>query len=325
MGPVPPLPKDFDDVDNNDVLQFQEFNLNPLELSGTAHLLIPHRHRDATRTFSLRLQPTAKSELGTSLKTFQDHTFLKYGPNQAHQSPLHLSLQGNIPIECLDDYRRKWQHADEFVAIVHEEVKRLLSPLATQQHDFPQPAFGGYVAKDKPTRSVAMRVAVPRVYLELANAIDNRLTDDLSIKLDHPCAPVTSASSAIQRMPLAYNVLHSISKQDAQLIKDSANSLIDVKKWCAGKEISWELSLQEILLQSQSMGETQQVTVIQTWPLEPIGFKQALAKAEHDKRKSMALVPFTPKPALPKPHTKSFSLIPASIRVKLSILSTWFR
>ncbi|KAI8064508.1 hypothetical protein BC940DRAFT_305899 [Gongronella butleri] len=326
--PRVPLPQSFDDVESRDVLKFKEFNLNPLEVTGTEHLLIPHQHRDTTRVFNLCLQPIPGSPLANSLKKFQDKSYIACGPNQAHQSPPHLSLLGHIPIERLDDYARKWQHVDTFQAIVKDEVKRVLSASGelAASAALPMPTFGGYMIKDKPTRSVAMRVAVPRVFMELANAIHTRLISDLDMKLEHPCAPVPSSSTAIQRMPLAYNVLHSIDKHDAQRIRDMANDTIDVKPWC-NKDLCWELSLQEILLHSQVVGEAQQVRVIKTWPLDTIGLADAIEQDDIDKRKSMALVPFTPKKPLPysKPHTTGFSLIPASIRVKLSIISTWFR
>ncbi|KAI8086600.1 uncharacterized protein BX664DRAFT_282662, partial [Halteromyces radiatus] len=241
-------------LDQEDVPDFTEFNLDPFQLHGTAHLLIPHGHREATRIFSLRLQPRPGTQLATSLKRFQDQSYFECGPNQAHQCLPHLSLLGKIAIDCGANYSTRWQAVDVLINMVDEEINKALLAATTSRQLPPLPTFGGYCINNKPTRSVSMRVAVPRLYTELAHILQNNLKQDIT-------------STTIQRIPLAYNVLRSISSDDAHCIRSLANDLINVKKWVNGKESSWELALQEIMLESQDVGKTQQVTTIKTWSL----------------------------------------------------------
>jgi hypothetical protein len=181
-----------------------------------------------------------------------------------------------------------------------------------------------------------MRITLPRLYSRLSQELQQLIAKEYlnsHIRLEHPPSflatrksatsisssvskATTTPSTIIQWIPLAYNVLKSISRDDAVNIKTLANDLINVNKWVNGKETSWELALHEIMLQSQAVGKTQQVTTIKTWSLD-----------DDDKEdKSKTLVHSVPllRPAPNRPFTWT-SFIPTSIRVKFSVLSSRFR
>ncbi|SAM07859.1 hypothetical protein [Absidia glauca] len=318
-----------------DSLGFTDFKLDPLQLNGTSHLLVPHQHREATRVFCLRLQPRSQTQLATTLKQFQDQTFLQCGPNQAHQSPPHLSLLGNISIDCdTHSSTARWHAVDMLVKLVDDEIQKAL---LNSPKPIPQPTFGGYTVKDKPTRSVNMRITLPRLYSRLSQELQQCIAKDYlnsHIRLEHPPSflatrksatsisssvskATTAPSTIIQWIPLAYNVLKSISRDDAVCIKALANDLINVNKWVNGKETSWELALHEIMLQSQAVGKTQQVTTIKTWSLDDNDDKE-------DKSKTLVHSAPLLRPAPNRPFTWT-SFIPTSIRVKFSVLSSRFR
>lgn len=318
-----------------DSLGFTDFKLDPLQLNGTSHLLVPHQHREATRVFCLRLQPRSQTQLATTLKQFQDQSYLQCGPNQAHQSPPHLSLLGNIAIDCdTHSSTARWHAVDMLVKLVDDEIQKAL--LTAAPTPVPQPTFGGYTVKDKPTRSVNMRITLPRLYSRLSQDLQNLIAKEYlssHIRLEHPPSflatrksatsisssvskATTAPSTIVQWIPLAYNVLKSISRDDAVTIKAMANDLINVNKWVNGKETSWELALHEIMLESQAVGKTQQVTTIKTWPLYNDDDDEAIKTLVHS-------VPLL-RPAPHRPFTWT-SFIPTSIRVKFSVLSSRFR
>ncbi|ORZ04926.1 hypothetical protein BCR42DRAFT_428819 [Absidia repens] len=345
---------------DGDVPGFTEFKLDPFQLHGTSHLLLPHQHREATRVFCLRLQPRPRSQLANTLKQFQDQCYLQCGPNQAHRAPPHLSLLGNISVDCDTHSTARWQAVDVLIQLLDEEIKKaLIAATTTTSKPPPHPTFGGYSVKDKPTRSVNMRIAVPRLYTRLSQHLQHSISKDYltsNIRLDHPpsflsskkssaslsssfssapsattASPSSSTSSTVQLIPLAYNVLKSISREDAQCIRSLANDLINVNRWVNGKESSWELALHEIMLESQAVGKTQQVTTIKTWSLDDNGSVDPSGKGEHHSDNSMALIPSQQQAKnkiLPTSTVRSFtwsSFIPTSLRVKLSVLSSRFR
>jgi hypothetical protein len=245
--------------------------------------------------------------------------------------------------------------------MLDEEIRKALTAATTTTKPPPHPTFGGYSMKDKPTRSVNMRITVPRLYTRLSQHLQLSISKNYlnsNIRLDHPpsflsskkssaslsssfsSAPATrtnstssssSSSSTVQLIPLAYNVLKSISREDAQCIRSLANDWINVNRWVNGKESSWELALHEIMLESQELGKTQQVTTIKTWSLDerdPGDSSNGTDRVDN----SRALIPSPQQPTqnktLPPSAVRSFtwsSFIPTSIRIKLSVLSSRFR
>ncbi|KAI9309273.1 hypothetical protein BJ944DRAFT_227008 [Cunninghamella echinulata] len=327
------------------VPNFTDFTLDPFKVSGSSHLLLPHQHREATRLFTLRLQPIANTQLATSLKQFQDQSYLKYGPNQGHHEPPHLKLLNKVPIDKSHDFKFKWKAVDDFIDMVNEEINNLKTNPVLQSH-LNSLTFGGYTMKTKPTRSVSMRIAIPKLYSQLIYTLQSRLNKELDIKLDQPLPsyvssnssvanPSTLTSTSVERMLLAYNVLTSISEEDALSIKTMANDMINVNKWVNGKEISWEIVLYEILLESQVIGETTQMSIIKSWPLINNNDTMVMEKddSQSNNNNALALIPYKNKninqqqQQQQQPQRTGFfhSWIPTSLRVKLSVLSTRFR
>ncbi|KAI8336182.1 hypothetical protein BC941DRAFT_428541 [Chlamydoabsidia padenii] len=350
--PLPPIQRKKPD----NPLGFTEFKLDPLQLNGTSHLLVPHQHREATRVFSLRLQPRPQTQLANSLKQFQDQSYLQCGPNQAHQTPPHLSLLGNISVDCdTHSFTTRWQAVNVLIKLLDEEIeKAFTTATTTTPKPLPQPTFGGYNIKDKPTRSVNMRITVPRLYTRLSQHLQQIIAKDNKIRLEHPPSFLTtrkssaslsstfsstttsastsqSSSATLQWIPLAYNVVKSISRDDAFEIKTMANDLINVNKWVNGKESSWELAMHEILLESQAVGKTQQATTtIKTWSLDNGSFLDQGKDSGGDTSNKALIKTMAHDPILRRNTTapRQFtwtSFIPTSIRVKFSVLSSRFR
>ncbi|CAO3616881.1 unnamed protein product [Cunninghamella blakesleeana] len=215
--------------------------------------------------------------------------------------------------------------------MVDEEINKIKTSPTLQQHvaNF---TFGGYTIKSKPTRSVYMRIAIPNLYSQLIYTLQQRLSKELNIESDQPLpnhfAPnFNLTSTSIERMLLAYNVLSSISEENAIIIKNMANDLINVNKWVNGKELSWEIVLYEILLESQVIGETTQLSKIKSWSLD-------MDNSNENDQSHLALIPYSKnnlqqqfQQPQPQPQRTGFfsSWIPTSLRVKLSVLSTRFR
>lgn len=321
------------------VPNFTDFTLDPFKVSGSSHLLLPHQHRDVTRLFTLRLQPRTNTQLATSLKEFQDQTYVKCGPNQGHHEPPHIKLLNKVPIDKnMNDFKSKWKSVDNFIDMVDEEINKIKTSPTLQQHvaNF---TFGGYTIKSKPTRSVYMRIAVPNLYSQLIYTLQQRLFKELNIELDQPVPSnftpnFNLTSTSIERMLLAYNVLSSISEENAIIIKNMANDLINVNKWVNGKELSWEIVLYEILLESQVIGESTQMSKIKSWSLE-IDNNNNADDNNNNNNNTLALIPYNKnknnlqqqfQPQQQPQRTGFFSSwIPTSLRVKLSVLSTRFR
>lgn len=251
----------------SDVLEFTDFKLDPLDSRAA-----PHHVRESRRTFMLYLEPTPTSSLSISLQAFQDASYTEFGPNQAHDSTLHIPILGRIHIDR--GQASKWQAVDRLIAIVQEQV---------QQSDLRSPLFVGYQIVQRPTRSLIMRVHVDTEYTKLARSVHRFLTREQGVHL-HPIP-------SMDRMHIAYNVTESIPQATLQKLMALAKDTIQVQDWVLHDE-SWQLSLYELILESHVRGIKQQVMLIKSWPVsKPV-----------------------PSPVSP--------LLPCSLRVKLTLLST---
>ncbi|KAG0166099.1 hypothetical protein DFQ28_002771 [Apophysomyces sp. BC1034] len=267
---------------------FNEFILDPFDLNGNTAAPSPHRLREARRSFVLRLEPCEGSALHTSLKLFQEQSFVRC-PNQAHNTTPHISILGRIHIERGNEFESKWKVVDELVSVIQQEVDR-------HPHLRP-PSFAGYEIVERPTRSLFIRVNVNSVYSQLANAIHYRMANQ--------CA--TLQVRPMDRIALAYNVLRSVPRPALQGLRDLAKETIDIEDWVLSGG-SWQLTLYEVMLESPVVGVQHQLTPIQCWRIHnndqssssmlPVSLRIKLAvlstrfrltpKSEHDFQKERA-------------------------------------
>jgi hypothetical protein len=258
--------------DDEKLPEFTEFKLENFKLASAS---APHRLREARRSLVLFLEPNPDTPIHSSLETFQEKTFVRFGPNQAHNNPAHISLMGRILIERGLDFTTKWKTVDEFSAVIEEEVGRVrLSP----------PDFCGFDLLDKPTKSLIIKVRLNSDYNKLAKAIEKRMKPK--------CSALEVRS--MDKMDLAYNVLQSLSKTTLKKIKEDAEATIDIYDWVKTGG-SWRISLYEVMVESQMVGVRQQLTLLKSWPIQPVA------------------------------QSVSSYLLPVSLRIKLSFLSSWFK
>lgn len=148
------------------------------------------------------------------------------------------------------------------------------------------PEFSSFEILDKPTRSLVINVRLSSEYQTLANNIDTAISAKCNV----------FELSPMDKVHLAYNLLNSISKLALKRMKDRAEEIIDIYDWVKTGG-SWRIVLYEIMVESQVLGVPHQLTEIKSWPLQ-------------------------------KTNTNEFKLsnaLPVSLRIKLSVLSSWFR
>lgn len=263
--------------DNNNVPSFTEFKLEEFKMTS-ANAPAPHRLREARRSFVLYLEPNPDTPIQMSLKQFQDKILVQFGPNQAHNTPAHISILNRVLVERGQDFSTKWKTVDDLVNVIDQEIKKrqLLKP----------PEFSSFEILDKPTKSLVINVRLSSEYQSLANSIDNELSSKCNVL----------ELSPMDRIHLAYNLLNSISKLALKRMKEKAEEIIDIYDWVKTGG-SWRVVLYEIMVESQVVGVPHQLTEIKTWPLQ-------------------------------NTNTNEFKLsnaLPVSLRIKLSVLSSWFR
>lgn len=249
--------------------EFTDFKLDPLDSRAA-----PHRVRESRRTFMLYLEPTPETPLSKSLLAFQDASYTQYGPNQAHDSTLHIPILGRIHIDRGN--ASQWQAVDRLTTIIEDQVRQ-------QQSDLCSPSFLGYQIVQRPTRSLIMRVRLNIEYTHLARSVHRLLAPEQGVHLH--------SIPSMDRMHIAYNVTESIPQSTLQKLLTSAKNTIQVQDWVLHGG-SWQLSLYELILESRVRGVKQQVMPIRSWPVS-----NAVAS--------------TVSP-----------LLPSSLRVKLTLLST---
>ncbi|OBZ86912.1 hypothetical protein A0J61_05030 [Choanephora cucurbitarum] len=234
---------------NEGVPDFTEFKLENFKMNASPEITpAPHRLREARRSLVLYLEPDPNTPIHTSLKEFQERSFVEFGPNQAHNTPPHISIFGRILIERGSDFNTKWNKIDELMATIDKEIKR---------YQLRPPEFTGFEILDKPTKSLVMNVRLNKDYGYLARAI----VDEMKPKCN------VLESSPMDRLHLAYNVLKSLPKPTLKRMKDKAESTIDFYDWVKTGG-SWRLTLYEIMVESQVVGVQHQMNVLKTWPIQ---------------------------------------------------------
>lgn len=235
---------------NEDVPDFTTFKLEGFKMNSSTDINpSPHRLREARRSLVLFLEPNPGTPIQTSFQTFQEKTILQFGPNQAHNTPLHISILGRVLIERGSDFSTKWDTVEEFVDVLDEEITR---------HKLKAPHFTSFEILDKPTRSLVINVRVNSDYQHLGKAIEQRMASKCN----------ALEVSPMNKIHLAYNVLKSISRPALKNLKEKAESTIDIYDWVKTGG-SWRLSLYEVMLESQVVGVQQQLTEIRSWPIQP--------------------------------------------------------
>ncbi|KAI8075566.1 hypothetical protein BDF21DRAFT_423178 [Thamnidium elegans] len=237
-------------VHDGDVPDFTTFKLEGFKMNSSTDINpSPHRLREARRSLALYLEPIQGTPIQTSFQSFQEKTIHQFGPNQAHNTQLHVSILGRVLIERGTEFATKWNTVDEFIQVVDEEINK---------HSLKAPSFTGFEILDKPTKSLVINVRLNNEYQALGKAIDQRMSDQCT------CLEV----SPMDKVHLAYNVLKSISRPTLKNIKEKAESTIDIYDWVKTGG-SWKLTLYEVMLESQVVGVQQQLTEIRSWPIQP--------------------------------------------------------
>lgn len=239
-------------MSNSGVPDFTEFKLDPFHLDADSGTPAPHRLREARRSLALYLEPCENTAFYRSLQEFQERSFVRFGPNQAHSATPHIAVLGRVHIERGRDALAKWHTVDEFITVVQEELK--------EAHLLPPPIFCGYEIIDRPSRALTMRFRVDPAYEALAKRIENRMASQCAAFDIRP----------MDRMQLAYNVLRPIPRPVLKQIRDLAKETVQVEIGGA-----WKLTLYEIMLESRVVGVQQQVSEIQSWPVRPPAVESA--------------------------------------------------
>ncbi|KAI9360599.1 hypothetical protein BD770DRAFT_384444 [Pilaira anomala] len=237
-------------VHEGDVPDFTTFKLEGFKMNSSTDINpSPHRLREARRSLALYLEPNEGTPIQTSFQSFQEKTLHQFGPNQAHNTQLHVSILGRVLIERGPDFSTKWDTVNEFIEVVDEEIKK---------RNLKAPNFTGFEIQDKPTKSLVINVRLNNEYQTLGRAIETRISSKCNSLLVSP----------MDKIHLAYNVIKSISRPTLKSIKEKAESTIDIYDWVKTGG-SWKLTLYEVMLESQVVGVQQQLTEIRSWPIQP--------------------------------------------------------
>ncbi|ORY93468.1 hypothetical protein BCR43DRAFT_496975 [Syncephalastrum racemosum] len=252
------------------VPDFTEFRLDPFHLTADAGTPSPHRLREARRSFALYLEPEENSKLAYSLKQFFEQTFSQFGPNQAHNAAPHVSILGRVHIERGSGLLSKWTSVDTFMKAVDHHVNTT---------ELQPPTFGGF---EIASSGLFLRVRMDPAYGQIAKGIERDVASQCAAFDIRP----------MDRIHLAYNVLHPLSKAHLKRMRDVARDTIRVEDM-VDHTCSWKLTLYEIMLESRVVGAQQQVTPLKTWPI--------------------------------RSPSQGSSILPVSVRIKLAVLSSWLR
>lgn len=235
---------------DKDVPDFTEFKLEGFKMNQDTDITpSPHRLREARRSLVLYLEPNPGTPIQSSLKLFQDKSFVQFGPNQAHSTHPHISIFGRVLIERGTDFSTKWNTVDEFIETIDKEIRK---------YHLIAPDFTGFEILDKPTRSLVINVRVNSSYQSLGKSIEKKMTSK--------CAALEV--SPMNKIHLAYNVLKSMSRPTLKKMKEKAESTIDIYDWVKTGG-SWRLALYEVMVESQVVGAQHQLNEIRTWSIQP--------------------------------------------------------
>ncbi|CAO3692172.1 unnamed protein product [Rhizopus stolonifer] len=230
---------------------FSKFKLDDFSLNKKASEAspAPHRLREARRSFVLYLEPTHESPLYISLQGFQERTLSQFGPNQAHNTPPHISIIPRILIErnSSNDLSVKWQVVNNLIDAIDQQVNAL------QLHG---PDFAGYQLLEKPSRSLVMNVKIHEDFSTLVESVEK--------ELGSTCAVLET--NLLDKIHLAYNVLKSPSKSELKKMRELAEATVDVHDWVKTGG-SWKLALYEIMIESQVVGVPHQLKEVHSWPV----------------------------------------------------------
>jgi hypothetical protein len=244
-APAPPT----DHNKKKDVPDFTEFKLEGFKMNSSPEITpAPHRLREARRSLCLYLEPNPETPIQTSLQSYQEKTFVQFGPNQAHNTKSHISVLSRVLIERGSDFSTKWDTVDEFLQVVDEQI---------QKRQLKAPHFTGFEILDKPTRSLVINVRVNSEYQQLVQAIQEQMGSK--------CASLEP--SPMNKIHLAYNVLKSLSRPALKRMREKAESTIDIYDWIKTGG-SWRLTLYEVMLESQVVGVQQQLIELKSWPIQ---------------------------------------------------------
>ncbi|KAF7727269.1 hypothetical protein EC973_007785 [Apophysomyces ossiformis] len=231
------------------VADFTDFSLDPFQLTSDSGTPAPHCLRETRRSLILSLEPCEGTPLQISLKQFQEQSYIRYGPNQAHNTAPNISVLGRVHIQRGPDFATKWRVVDDFVEVVDQEMKLLSSKLSP-------PTFAGYEMTERPTRAVMMRLRVDPLYTKLARTIEQRMGNQ--------CA--TLEVRPMDRIPLAYNLLRTIPGPTLKKLRELAKQTIDIDDWVR-RGGAWQLTLYEVMLESRVVGVRQQIKPLRSWPI----------------------------------------------------------
>ncbi|ORE18233.1 hypothetical protein BCV71DRAFT_215462 [Rhizopus microsporus] len=178
-------------------------------------------------------------------------TLVRYGPNQAHNTPPHISILPRILIQRQEtaDIESKWQTVQDLIDCIDQQIHSLQLTV---------PDFAGYQILDKPTRSLIMNVKVHNDYYTLVETVESVIGPACAVLETH----------LLDKIHLAYNVLKSPSKVDLKKMKQMAESTIDIYDWVKSGG-SWRLTLHEVMIESQVVGVQHQLKEVRSWPVQP--------------------------------------------------------
>ncbi|KAG0170020.1 hypothetical protein DFQ28_011167 [Apophysomyces sp. BC1034] len=231
------------------VPDFTDFSLDPFHLTSDSGTPAPHCLRETRRSLILSLEPCEGTPLQISLKQFQEQSYIRCGPNQAHNTAPHISVLGRVHIQRGPDFATKWKVVDDFVDVVEQEMERLSPKLSP-------PTFAGYEMTERPTRAVMMRLRVDPLYNKLARTIEQRMGSQCTaLEVRH-----------MDRMPLAYNILRTIPGPTLKKLREMAKQTIDIDDWVR-RGGAWQLTLYEVMLESRVVGVRQQIKPLRSWPI----------------------------------------------------------
>ncbi|KAI7904480.1 uncharacterized protein BX663DRAFT_542124 [Cokeromyces recurvatus] len=286
---------------HNNMPDFTEFKLEAFKMnSSSSPKVVTRLLRENRRSFVFYLEPNPGTGIHTSLQRYQDTILHQFGPNQAHNTRPHISIFNRILIED-SHLQHEWNTiVEELIQILDQEIKRRHLQLTS-------PEFNGFEILNKPSHSLVINVKLNHHYITLANQVKDQI--GLKRKQQHQ-QQILLETGPMDTIHLAYNILQSIPRQDLKEMKEKAEKMIDLYDWFKTGG-SWRLVLYEVMLESQVVvGVQHQLNEIKSWPL----------KNNHTTTASTATATATSTATM-----MSFRLLPVSLRIKLSFLSSWFK
>ncbi|KAI8070420.1 hypothetical protein BC940DRAFT_296042 [Gongronella butleri] len=186
----------------NKMPDFSDFRLDPFHLTFDSRMLYDKRLDidEKRRTLALYLEPEEDTALAYSLHDFQERSFIRFGPNYAHNANPHVCLIPNMVVERGSDTGDQWQSVIEQVKQVIQKV------LDDHRAAMTPPAFAGYhvqtSASAKQERSVSLCLRLDPAYEKISQAIQTRLagpsTNKKKVRTNSTFSKIRSVSGISQ-------------------------------------------------------------------------------------------------------------------------------